>query len=122
MYSEETINELKRLNFEDIVWIVYASSTISNVYGNYYDKLYLKTNNENYMNKANGIFEITLIITFFVYVYFFIRNYRMYKKASPREKELYYIRFFGTILILVGVVCLIYFQTKKSVFGRTSAR
>ena len=35
MYSEATIRELNRLNFEDIVWIIYATSTISNVYGNY---------------------------------------------------------------------------------------
>lgn len=122
MYSNETISEINRLNFEDIVWIIYATSTISNVYGNYYDKLYLKTNNEAYMNRANDIFEITLIITFLVYIYFLLRNYKLYKRASSREKELYLIRVFGTILVIVGVICLIYFQTKKSVFGRTSAR
>lgn len=45
------------------------------------------------------------------------------KEPLQRKKELHLVRVFGTILILVGVVCLIYFQTKKSNLGRrTSAR
>ena len=89
---------------------------------NYFDKLYLKTNNNAFLNRSNDIFEITLIITFFVYIYFLYRNYKLYKRASFEEKELHLIRVFGTILILVGVVCLIYFQTKKSDYSRGSAR
>lgn len=88
MYNEDTVREIRRLNFEDIVWIIYASASISNVYGNYYDKLYLKTNDDAFLNRANDIFEITLTITFIVYIYFFYRNYKLYERASPEEKRI----------------------------------
>lgn len=46
MYNEEILKELKRLNFEDIVWLFYGSIIIFNIFGNYYEKIYLKTNSK----------------------------------------------------------------------------
>ena len=71
MYSDETLNELKRLKFEDFLWIIFSILCIMNVYGDYNDEEYLKTDNKNFKIKSNKIFEITLIITPFIYLYYF---------------------------------------------------
>ena len=66
MYSDETLNELKRLEFEDFLWIIFAILCIMNVYDDYNNEEYLKTDNKNSKIKSNKIFETTLIITFFI--------------------------------------------------------
>lgn len=87
-----------------------------NVYGDYNDEEYLKTDNKNFKIKSNKIFETTLIITFFIYLYFFLRNYKFYKKSSFHDKELYFIKLLGSSFLIAGIICLIHFQTKQSSF------
>ena len=64
MYNNEITNELKRLNFENFLWVIFAVLCIINVYGDYNDEEYLITNNKEFKTKSNYIFETTLIITF----------------------------------------------------------
>lgn len=116
MYYDELVNEIKRLNFEDFLWLIFASLAIINIYGDYKDKEYLKTNNQKFQDESNKIFEFTLIVTFFIYIYFFIRNYKVYKKESSENKNLYLIKLLGSSFLLAGAICLIYFQTKQKSF------
>ena len=37
MYSDETLTELKRLKFDDFLWIIFAILCIMNVYVDYKD-------------------------------------------------------------------------------------
>lgn len=102
MYNDEVLSELNRLKFEDFLWLVFAALCVINVYGDYNDKEYLKTNNNYYKNKSNIIFEITLIITFFIYIYFFARNYKFYQKVFDDKKDLYSIKLLGSSLLIAG--------------------
>lgn len=116
MYSDETLNELKRLRFEDFLWFVFAILCIINVYGDYNDEEYLITKDKNFKTKSNKIFEITLILTFFIYIYFFVRNYNFFQKASIENKNLYFVKLLGSSFLIAGVICLLYFQTEQSNF------
>lgn len=116
MYNKNVFDEINRLNFEDFLWILFAVLALINVYGDYNEKEYLETNNNNFEEKSNKIFEITLIITLFIYIYFFIRNYKAYEKASTEEKNLYTIKLLGSSLLIAGILCLLYFQTKQTSF------
>lgn len=122
MYTDELSSELARLNFEDLIWITYASISLANVVGNYYSKEHLKTNDPSSLDKANDIFETTLIINFLIYIYFFLRNYKQYEEASPEDKETYLVRLLGSGLLIAGIICLIYFQTVQSGTSLPSAR
>lgn len=113
MYYNQIENELSRLKFEDSLWIIYGSIIIANIFGNYYEKEYLKTHNKIYNIKSNYIFEIVLILTFFIYIYLFLRNYNNYQKASINEKKLYLIRVFGAIFLIIGILCFIYYQDEQ---------
>lgn len=47
MNTSDVLNELKRLNFEDFIWIMFAILSILNIYGDYNSKEYLLTNKKN---------------------------------------------------------------------------
>ena len=71
-------DELKRLNFEDFIWILFATLAFLNIFGNYNSKEYIITNNGKYKYQSNKVFEFTLTITLLIYGYFFIRNYNSF--------------------------------------------
>lgn len=116
MYSEKITSEINRLKFEDFLWVVFAILCLINVYGDYNDKEYLKTHNNTFRKNSNKIFEFTLIVTFLIYIYFFIRNYKAYVKATEEEKRLYVIKVLGSAFLIAGVLCLLYFQDSQSSF------
>lgn len=116
MFSEKTIEEIKRLNFEDLLWVLFVFLSIANIFGDYNEKEFLKTNDSDFKTRANKIFEITLVITFFIYIYFLVRNYHAYQNASLENKNLYLIKTLGSSFLIAGIVLLIYFQFKQSSF------
>lgn len=116
MQSDEIINEINRLNFEDFIWITFAVISLLNVFGDFNEKEFLKTNNEIFDEKSNLIFKFTLLVALFVYIYFFIRNHKAFIKASTREKELFSIKLLGSSLLIAGILCLIYFQFNEKSF------
>ena len=44
------------------------------------------------------------------------RNYKAYQKVSEEKKELYQIKLLGSILFIVGGICLLYFQKEQKSF------
>lgn len=113
--------EINRLNFENFIWIVFASLCILNINGDNLEKDYIETNNQNKHNEANRVFEFTLSITFLIYIYFFLRNYRALKKAPENQKRLYEIKTLGSLLLISGIICLIYFQKNQTNFEGSPA-
>lgn len=121
MYDQDILNEINRFNFEDFLLLVFIVLSIINIYGDYNEKEFIKTSDRKYKNKANVIFEITLFVTLFIYLYFFIRNYNAYQKAEEKDKKLFIIKLIGSGLLIAGIICLIYFQDKQTSFTGTPA-
>lgn len=109
-------DDIKRLNFEDYIWIIFAVLSFLNIYGDNLQKEFLITNNKSYENKANDVFLFVLIIGFFIYLYFLYRNYRIFLQTRDEEKGLFLIKLMGSALLLSGSICLIYFQYKQTDF------
>ena len=93
--------------------------SLLNVYGDKVEEEYVTTNQETYHDKSNKIFEITLIVTLLIYIYFFIRNYKALEKASYHEKRLYEIKLLGSSFLIAGILLLMYFQTHQTSFVGT---
>lgn len=110
MNGNLALNELKRLNFENYLWILVSSLALLSILGNQNDKAFIETNNINYKLNANKTFELTLIISLFIYIYYFYRNYNNYKKASPQNRELLIVKLFGSALFIAATILLLYFQ------------
>jgi len=109
-------DEINRLNFEDWLFIIFIILSILNIYGDNLLKKYLIENKEIYENNANEIFLITTIITTIIYIYFFYRNYKIYKNTSTARKKLLEIKVLSSIFFIIGGVLLIYFQIKDNNF------
>lgn len=112
----DSINELKRLKFEDLLWIIFAVLCLIDVYGDQLQKEYIVTSFNDYEKKSNNVFKMTLTITLLIYIYFFLRNYKSYKNSSHENKSLYSVKVFGSIFLIAGVICLIYFQENNENF------
>ena len=101
--------EIKRLNFEDILWGIFIILSILNIVCNKLQKDYVITNNQYYEDSANNISIFVLSILFLVYLYFFLRNYNMYNnKDNPTDADL--IKVMGSMFFIIGTLCLLYFQ------------
>ena len=98
-------NELNRLNFEDIIWLIFAILSIFNIISNQDQKQYIITNNQKYEDSANSrtIFVLTiLIIISGVGIGFYINKENKTKADS--------IKVLGSLLFVTGTICLLYFQ------------
>jgi len=110
--NESLYSEIKRLNFEDILWVIFIFLSIMNIISNKYQKEYLVSNNQYYEDKANNISIWVLTILIFVYLYFFLRNCNMYNnKDDPSGEDM--VKVVGSFLFLVGALCLLYFQVSS---------
>ena len=114
-------DDLKRLNLEDYIWIVFAILAFLNIVGDNLEKCFIRTNKKIYSDKASDIFMFILIISLIIYIYFFYRNYVFYIKANEKEKENLLIKLIGSSLLIGGVLCLIYFQYNQRDFIGTPA-
>lgn len=110
---ERTLTEL---NFEDFICLVFIAVAILNISGDKHEKKYIIEHDYHEKEKANKIFEISITISIIIYLYFVYRNYKDYQKVSEEKKELYQIKLLGSILFIVGGICLLYFQKKQKSF------
>ena len=108
------MNDIQRLQFENLLWIVFIGLIIGNIIGDEKEIAFLKTNDKQKEEEANQIFENVLLVTIFIYLYFLQRNVNAYKESN--EKDLYEIKVIGSSLLVIGIVCLYYFQKKQENF------
>lgn len=116
MNNEELI---KRLNFENWVWIVFAVISLLSVYGDELIKHSILCNDSRSQEKAQNLFFVILMITLGIYVYFFLRNYA--DLAKHRNETPYQVRFLSSILLVVAILCLLYFQIETTAKENSSS-
>ena len=105
--------EIKRLNFEDILWGIFIILSILNIVSNNLQKNYVVTNEQSYEDSANNISICVLSMLVLIYLYFFLRNYNMYNnKDNPNSEDM--IKVIGSFLFIIGTLCLLYFQINSN--------
>ena len=102
---------IRRIGFENFIWITFIIVSIINIYGDELIKKSVRENDSEVKKKAENLFLFISLISVLIYVYFFYRNYTDYQKYCNRYYE---SRLFGSILILIGTLCLVYFQLYNS--------
>ena len=102
--NKEIVN---RLNFENYIWIAFIIIAALDIYGDELLKIYILNHDENSKKKADKLFLELTAFSVLLYSYFLIRNYKEYKNYNNQSYE---IRLIGSILILVGTLCFLYFQ------------
>lgn len=62
------INEVDRLNFKNILWLIFIGLSILNIISNNYQKYYVVNKNNYYKDNANNISIFVLVIVLFIYL------------------------------------------------------
>ena len=103
---------LKKIEIENIIWIIYIGIIFLRLYGNKFEKHYIIYNDnyskEKYRKNTILIFSIAVII----YLYFFIDSYKDVSKLkitdSKKKKDLNQLSLLGTTLILISGIIFLY--------------
>ena len=112
--NNEILGEIKRLNFEDILWVIFIILSILNIYSNECQKNYVISGFKGYEDDASEISIFVLWILVIVYLYFFVRNYSMYKDKGIMVSFEDVVKVVGSFLFVVGALCLLYFQVNSN--------
>lgn len=120
--NNDKMNTIKRINIESFIWIIYIFLVCFNLYSNYLEKLYLKTNQKFYKQKFRQINKTVLTVILFIYIYFAYVAFKdettltRYKNTNPNKKRLTDLVFIAAILFLIGGVISLYVATKDDDF------
>lgn len=79
---------IKCLNFEDMIWILFAFLCFINIYGNSLEKKHTINNDSIFQSKADDVFIITLTITF-LFISIFLLEIIMHLKTLLKIKKSY---------------------------------
>lgn len=102
-------SEIRRLNFEDIIWGIFVILSILNILANDNQKKYLISEEQIYEDNANKISIFVFVVLFLIYVYFFNRNCNMYNnKDNPTRVDS--VKVMSSLFFIIGTLCLLYFQ------------
>lgn len=103
--------QIKKLNIENLIWVINIAISIFNIYG---DELIKDSIRKKDMRKdllAKKVFSIILIVTLIIYIYFFKRNYNDLEKHKTDKK--YKVRLLGSVFAIASILCFLYFQLKS---------
>ncbi|MGM9970694.1 MAG: hypothetical protein ACI35S_09910 [Anaeroplasma sp.] len=110
--SETKNDEIKRLKYENLIWILFIVACIMNIFADTIQTQFLKTNSENKEKEARELYIFVLILTIIIYMYFANRNYNFLKEAfnNNEDTSLLEYRFIGSILLIIGISFILYYQ------------
>jgi len=116
--NNNMINELKDIKIDEFIWSIFIFSGIIGIISSEYRKKYIIDNNIYYLLKSKNIRIFLLIISLILNIYFVKRNQLEYDNTkSLQEKNRLKIKLFGNYLLLIGTICLFYFQINNSSLG-----
>lgn len=112
----DVISKIEELEFEKILWLIFIFISALNIYGDNLEELFFKENDIQSENLSKTIFIFTISISLLIYLYFVYRNYNNYKKDQENKinTNLDLIRLAGSILIVVGVVFILYYEVNET--------
>ena len=112
MNVNELDKKLKELKAEEIVWIVYIGIIILSFYSNNLERKYFINNDVDSRRKYTNIMIIIFTILLIVYMYFAKTSLddvrELDKDDSDGKKNLTYLSFLGSLLILISGVIFLY--------------
>ena len=77
---------VKRLSFENIIWVIFIIVSIIDIYGDELLKKSITNNNKELSYKADNLFLFVSLISILVYIYFLVRNYYFIKSIYSKNR------------------------------------
>ncbi len=110
--NNNIIKEIQKLNIDQSLSGVFILLSIATIIGDEFVKKYYKTQDPKAYVSAKNLFIGALIISLLIYLYFLKESKNAYYEKIVDKEDVfpYIIRLIGSTLLVVGIVCLIYFQ------------
>lgn len=89
---------LKNLDIENIIWVIYLFLIGANLVSNYIEEKYLYTLNVKYKRLFRTINILVLSIAIIIYIYFFFLASKN-KKKNPKKLD--------SLLLLIASICIL---------------
>ena len=110
---KEKLNELKT---EDYIWLLYIGIIIISWYSNNVERKYFITRDLKSKEKYRRLMVLIFTILLVVYFYFTKSSYddilKLKQSDSKSKKDLTYLSFLGSFLILISSIIFLYIALK----------
>lgn len=108
-------NEIKDLEIDEIIWVVFIFLSIINITGDECKKKYCVNKDKNEEERAKVIFLFTLFVSFIVYIYIASIKYKRvkYNYQNNLDNKLAKRRFFASILVIIASSIYLYCQIEE---------
>ena len=105
-------NEINNINIDQSLSGIFIILSIATIIGDQFVKKYYKNKDIRSYKTAKKIFITSLTVTLLIYIYFLRNSKRDYYERIAQNEESFpnLIRLVGSILLVVGISCLLYFQ------------
>lgn len=116
MNGNELKEKLDELKTEDYIWLLYIGIIIISWYSNNVERKYFITRNLKSKEKYQRLMVLIFTILLVVYFYFTKSSYddilKLKQSDSKSKKDLTYLSFLGSFLILISDIIFLYIALK----------
>ena len=108
--------ELKDLQIDEVIWVVFIFLSIINIFGDECKKSYYVDNDNEQEELSKKIFLFTLFISFIVYIYISYMKYKRLKYCYENNKDCSCAeaRFIGSVMVVIASGIFLYCQLKET--------
>ncbi len=110
--DEEKIELLKKINIEDVIWVIYLVIIGLSFYSNYIERDYIITESEVSKDRYRLINMTIFTLAVLIFIYFAYDNYKDVEKLketdSYEKKKFTYLELCGAILALISGLIFLY--------------
>lgn len=110
--DEEKVELLKKINIEDVIWVIYLVIIGLSFYSNHIERNYIITKSEISKNKYRLINMTVFTLAVLIFIYFTYDNYKEVQKLkdtdSYEKKKFTYLELAGTIFALTSGLIFLY--------------
>lgn len=109
MNSNDRLNQIKQIDIENIIFIIYYFIITLSIIGNHIEKKYLLYGNYNDKNQYRNLLFIIFGIVFLVYLYYTIIGIKdLQDVTDPEIKRLSELSLLANILVLISGIIYLY--------------
>lgn len=103
---------LKSLNEDEFISGIFIGVTLITIIGDEFVRKYYKNDDLKEFIKAKKLFILGLVVTLIIYLIFVKKNKINLESRIKNNRETFpaRIRLFGSLLLVIGTICLIFFQ------------
>lgn len=109
-------SKLVELREDEWVWVIFIILSIFNICGDELEKKFYMKNDNTSRELSKGIFTLTVLISFFLYIYLSYKKYKVlkYNRENNLRVDICEKRFIASILVVVASFLYLYCQVNDS--------